>query len=320
MDLNALAKHLSDRERLGLTEVLSGKLGIPSEDVTRGRLLAQVEGEAGHLVVQFLACFVIDDTDFFGDGEIYWWAIPVLVDAHGKVTKNALHGLPSGMPPHRCGDQEWMTNIPLDNPPVWAVIPPGDDVSSCVIRVGIYDDDGDLADLGGALCEAMEAYAVISEQPLSGADQIIQPVRDAIYAHLKAEDDDILIDQDLLIRRGDVTRFGAGIIGSVINSMARAYYIVRDTKRTKQFGPVTLHRGQTERVTFDEPIRQGGRIALFARNDSVSCPAFGELNVDTPFINRVITQHQVATFANGFEVSGNGPAKFVAYYTPPYAL
>ena len=319
MDLDGLAQHLADPERIGLSAALVDKLKIVPAEATRGRLLVQTDGERGHLVVQFLGCYVIDDTDFFGDGEIYWWSVPVLVNEEGQVEKNVLHGLPSGMPDHKCGDHEWMTNLSLADPPVWAVIPPGEGYQRCVIRVGIYDDDREPADVPAALGAGLEALAAASDQPLSGPDAIIGPVRDAIYAHLKAEDDDILIDQDILIRKGDNARFGAGMIGSVINAMARAYYFVRDIKHTRQFGPVTLHKGQVERVRFDVPIAQGGRVAIFARGHDVGCPTFGDLNVDTPFLNRVITQGQEVNLEDGFDVMGNGPAKLVAFYTPSYS-
>lgn len=319
MDLDALAQHLSDKSRIGLTDLLCKDIGIVDESTMRGRLLAQLEGERGHLVVQFLACFVIDDTDFFGDGEIYWWSIPTITDAEGKVRKNPAHGLPTGMGPHKCGDREWMTNISLAKPPTWAVIPPGSEANGCTIRLGIYDDDRAPADVTGAITEGLQAYTQISDEALSGPAQIINPVRDAIYAHLKAEDDDILIDQDVLIRAGDVTKFGAGIIGSVINNMACAYYFVRDTKNTHQFGPVTLHKGQTEQVKFDVPIERGGRIAIFARGHDVNCPRFGELNVDQPFINRVVDARQQDELKDGFEVMGTGPAKLIAFYTPSYS-
>jgi hypothetical protein len=153
---------------------------------------------------------------------------------------------------------------------------------------------------------------------LPGAEPLVTPVRDAIWQHLEAQHDDILIEQDLTIRRGEVSRFGAGIIGSVINAMARVYYFVFDTARTKRFGPVTLHKGQMEHVRFDEPIKQGGRLALFARGHDVDCPTFGQLTVDQPFINRVVEARQEEDLKNGFQVLGQGPAKFVAFYTPGY--
>ena len=319
MNLEELAKQLSDRSRIGLNEELAKKLGIVDADVTRGRLLARQEGVRGHLQVLFLGCYVVDDTDFFGDGEIYWWSVPAMLDNSGKATKSALHGLPTGMAPHKCGDQEWMTNLSLGAPPVLAVIPPGPDVASCVIRLGIYDDDREPADLPGAVAKGLEVLSRLPGDPLPGVEPLITPVRDAIFEHLKAQDDDILIEQDLTIRRGEVSRFGAGIIGSVINAMARAYYFVYDTSRTKRFGPVTLHKGQMEHVRFDEPIKQGGRLALFARGHDVDCPTFGQLNVDQPFINRVVEARQEEDLKAGFQVMGQGPAKFVAYYTPSYA-
>jgi hypothetical protein len=317
MNLQKLAKHLSDRERIGLTPELCDALGLAGEDATRGRLLAATEGVRGHLQVLLLGCFVVDDTDIFSDGEIYWWSVPVVQSGDGTVSKNVLNGLPNGMPPHKCGDQEWMTNLSLGQPPLLAVIPPGDDVSACVVRLAIYDDDRAPADLAGAVGAGIEVLAQASSEPLTAPERLIGPVRDAIFQHLKAEDDDILIDQDVVIRKGETSHFNAGMIGSVINAMARAYYFVRDTERTHQFGPVTLHRGQTEQVKFDVPIETGGRIAIFARGHDVTCPTFGNLTVDTAFINRVVSTRQ--DLNDGFAVTGTGPAKLVAYYTPSYA-
>jgi hypothetical protein len=317
MDLDALAKHLSDPARIGLDEALAKKLGLTSPEATRGRLLAQVESDRSHLQVLFLGCFVVDDTDFFGDGEVYWWSIPTMIGAGGKATCSALHGLPTGMPPHRCGDQEWLTNLSLAEPPLWAVIPPEDEVGSCVIRLGIYDDDRAPADLPGAIAAGIEVLAGLGGDPLSGAEAALTPVRDAIFEHLKAADDDILIEQDLVLRKGEVVQFGAGMIGSIINSMARAYYFVRDTQRTRTFGPVTLHKGQMEQVKFDGSLAAGGRIAIFARGHDVSCPTFGDLGVDMPFVNRVLGEKQAVDLQSGFSVLGTGPAKLVAYYTPP---
>jgi len=319
MNIDELAKHLADKSRIGLTDALCEKLDLDSTAVTRARLSAQITEGRGHLQVLFLACFVVDDTDFFSDGEIYWWSIPAVVEADGKVSRNNTYGLPNGMDPHKCGDQEWMTNLSLSDPPLWAVIPPGDDAESCVIRLGIYDDDREPADLPGAMTEGLEALAGMSTEPLSGPTQIIGPVRDAIFKHLKAEQDDILIDQDLIIRRGEVARFGVGMVGSVINSMVRAYYFVRDTERTQQFGPITLHKGETAQVQFDVPMKQGGRLALFARGHDVGCPSFGVLTVDMPFFNRVLSSRQEADLEGGFPVTGNGPAKFIAFYTAPDA-
>ncbi|RLB61283.1 MAG: hypothetical protein DRI90_11715 [Deltaproteobacteria bacterium] len=319
MKLDDLAKHLSDLKRIGLNPELAKKLGVVDEDVTRGRLLAQSGGERGHLQVLFLGCYVVDDTDFWGDGEIYWWSVPAILDQEGMVTKNALHALPNGAPPHKCGDNEWMTNLSLQDPPVWAVIPPGEDVDACVIRLGIYDDDREPADLPAAMTTGLETLTQVANEPLAGSGHIINPVRDAIFESLQAEQDDILVEQDITMRKGQVRGFGAGMIGSVVNAMVRAYYFTRDTKHTRQFGPITLHKGETQRVKFDVPLEQGGRLAIFARGHDVNCPRFGVLHVDEPFINRVLTRLKQDELENGFEVMGTGPAKFVAYYTPSYS-
>jgi hypothetical protein len=73
MNTDELAKYLANKGRIGLNDALCDKLGIESEGVTRARLAAQSGDGGNHLQVLFLTCFVVDDTDFFGDGEIYWW-------------------------------------------------------------------------------------------------------------------------------------------------------------------------------------------------------------------------------------------------------
>jgi hypothetical protein len=317
MGLKEIAKKLADPTRIGLDPELAKRLGVDSEEVVRGRLLAESEEGRSHLGVHWLATYVIDDTDFWGDGEIYWWTIPAMVDEAGNVTKSALHGLPTGASPHKTGSLEWMTNFSLADPPLVAVIPPAADVASCVIRFGVYDDDRKPADVPKAIAAGLAAYADLSAEPLHGAENIITPVREAIFKSLVAEQDDILIDQDVVIRRGDAVRFGAGMIGSVVNSMARIYYVVRDEERTKQFGPVMLHKGQSETVQFDTPMKRGGRLAVFARGADVTCASFGDLSTDMPFQNRVVEARQEAALAQGFTVTGTGPAKLIAFYTPP---
>ena len=316
MKLDTLVRHLSDPKRLGLTPALAIRFGLEEPELVRGRLLAQIEQGRGHLGVYLLAIYVVDDTDFWGDGEIYWWSIPALVDAAGKTRKDALGGLPLGEPPHKCGDHEWLTNVSLQDPPLLAVIPPDDTVSSCVIRLGIYDDDGDVADLPTAMKAGLEALADLPNEPLAGPDRLIAPVRDAIFKRLKADDDDILLDQEVAIRRGEVTRFGCGMVGAVINAMARVYTFVRDEATTQQFGPISLEKGQHEKLRFDVPMQQGGRLAVFARGADVTCPALGDLSCDAPFKNRVLNPAQERDFATGVDVIGTGPAKLVAFYTP----
>jgi hypothetical protein len=315
--LDDLAKHLSDRTRIGITPELADRLTIRSEDATRGQLLAQQEDDRGHLGVHVVGVYVVDDTDFWDDGEIYWWAIPTLVDRDGKATWDPLSGLPTGAPPHKCGSLEWMTNVSLSETPLLALIPPGDDLAACVLRLAIYDDDGELADVPKAITAGLTVLAGFTERQVAGPDQIIAPVREAIFRSLKADDDDILIDQDLILRRGEASRFGRGFVGSVVNAMVRVYYFVRDEQRTEQVGPFALHKGQVETVRFQTPVESGGRVALFARGAEVNTTSFGNLTVEMPFINRALDTATAKQLADGFNLNGTGPAKVIAYYTPP---
>jgi hypothetical protein len=316
MGLEELAGKLSDRKHIGLDEDLAKRLGMGSEDVTRGRLMAQIEGGFHHLGVYLLACYVVDDTDFWGDGEIYWWSVPAIVDVDGKATKDPLCGLPNGDKPHKVGSLEWMTNISLAEPPLLAVIPPGDAVGSCVIRLAFYDDDRLPADVPAAMRAGLEAYAALPADTQPGPEHIIMPVRDAIWKSLVADQDDILLDQDLVIRHGTINRFGGGMVGSVLSNMARVYYLIADEQKTERFGPITLRKGQTEVIKFNQPLRGGGMLAMFARGADASCPAFGDLTSDTPFFNRMIESRNESALGDGFTVTGKGPAKLVAYYTP----
>lgn len=316
MKLDAIAKLLADREHVGLSEELAKKLGLGTEEATRGRLMALADVDRPCFGVYLLAAYVVNDTDFWGDGEIYWWSVPCMATSDGQFVKSALYGLPNGAPPHKVGSHEWMTNLSLKDPPLLAVIPPEERVTACTIRLGVYDDDGKPADLPAAMAAGLGAFAEISGEPLASVEQIIAPVRQAIFAGLKAQEDDILIDQDVTIRRGATVPFSSGLIGSAVSANIRVYYLVKDEDRTETFGPVMLHKGQTETVRFPTPMRGGGRLTLFARGADVSCSAFGELRTETPFVNRVIDTAHEASLANGFSITGTGPAKFIAYYTP----
>jgi hypothetical protein len=316
MALEDLARRLADTNRIGLNEELARRLGIATEDVTRGRLMAQLEGPQHHLGVYLLACYVVDDTDFWGDGEIYWWCVPAIVDAEGHTTKDPLFGIPTGDRPHKVGSLEWMTNISLAEPPLLAVIPPGDQAAACVLRLGFYDDDRAPADVPKAIAAGLEAYANLPSDPLEGPEQLVNPVRQTIWQSLAAHDDDILLDQDVVLRKGEEYQFGVGMIGYVVNARARVYYVVADEEKTERFGPVTLHKGQTEVVKFRQSLESGGRLAIFARGADVHCSAFGDLSTDQPFLNRVLDRRQEGSLERGFEVTGRGPAKLVAYYTP----
>ena len=317
MGIDDLAARLADRTRIGLTPELADKLRVLPAENFRAKLLAMSDENNSPLGVYILGVYVVDDTDFWSDGEIYWWTIPVIVDVDGKTGWSASSGLPMGAAPHSVGSLDWMTNFSLKDPPMIACIPP-DEPKACVIRVAFYDDDGALADVPKAMSAAYQALSACKSTGLPSPDQIITPVREAIWTSLRAEQDDILIDEDLTLRRGERSNFNAGYIGSMINSMVRIYYLIRDEQRTEQFGPIALHKGQTETVQFKTPLQPGGRVALFARGADVKAAAFGDLTTEQPFVDRALDDRS-ATVLNqqGITVLGSGPAKFVAYYTPP---
>ena len=315
-DLGELALHLSDPDRIGLTPELCEQLGLVDEHATRGRLLARTESDNDYLLVEFLACYVIDDTDFWSDGEIYWWSIPTLLHQDGSVSTDPLTCLPNAMPPHKCGDNEWMTNLSLEHRPLWAAIPPDPAVMGCTIRLGVYDDDGAVADMPASMAAGLEALAALGAERRTSPEQVIEPVRQAIWERLKGKQDDLLIEQDISLRRGEVVRFSRGLIGSAVNAMARVFYFVRDLGETEQFGPVSMHRGQSETVRFEQPMERGGRLALFARGADVFCPTFGDLSCEMPFRNEVIRNRHVEELQSGSSVTAEGPAKLIAFYTP----
>jgi hypothetical protein len=260
---------------------------------------------------------VVDDTDVWGDGEIYWWAIPVLVTTKGKCRWSPLTGLPTGAAPHKCGSLEWMQNVSLAEPPLLAVIPPDEEVAECVIRIAFYDDDKKPADVPTAIGHGLEALSRCQRDDLPGIDQIIVPVRDAIYSSLIAKDDDILVDEDLHLRRGGGTRFHVGFIGSIVNAKVRVYYVVQDALKTETLGPLVLHKGQSEKMRFKSKMEPGGRLAVFARGADVQSDVFGDLTTDTPFAGKVLDTRLADTLKEGFFLSGRGAAKVIAFYTPP---
>jgi hypothetical protein len=316
MELDALAKRLADPSRLGMTPDLAERLRV-DEDLVRAQLVATSEGPRGPLGVYLLAIYVVDDTDLWDDGEIYWWSIPVLVDKGGKVSWSVGSGLPAGGEPHKCGSLEWMTNLSLQDPPLLAVIPSDDEITACVVRLGIYDDDKKPADMRAALGAGLATLGGCKREGLDGASQIITPVREAIYRGLTADDDDVLIDEDITIRRGESARFNVGFVGSTINAMARAYYVVKDELRTETAGPIVLRKGEEGRLAFASDLEPGGRISIFARGGDVKCPVFGELVTDRPFAGKVLDAALAKSLARGIEVTGAAAAKVVAFYTPP---
>jgi hypothetical protein len=316
MNLDDLTKRIADTARIGMTPALVDKLKMKPEEVVRAELVAMSDGDAGPLGVYLLAIYVVDDTDHFDDGEIYWWSIPVLVDRSGKASWSPVSGLPTGGTPHKCGSLEWMTNLSLKDPPLLAVIPSDEEIVSCVVRLGIYDDDKKPADVGTAIGQGLDALSGCQREGLSGPGQVIVPVRDAIYRALGAQDDDVLLDDDVTLRRGESARFNAGFVGSTINAKARAYFFVKDELRTETAGPVVLRKGETSRIAFASDMASGGRVAIFARGADVDCPVFGQLTTDRPFAGKVLDEGLARTLAAGFDVTGRGPAKILAFYTP----
>lgn len=317
MNLDDLAKRLADTSRLGMTPELAEQLRVKSEDVVRGQLMAITDGARGPMGVYLLALYIVDDTDLFGDGDIYWWSVAALMDKQGKASWSPISGLPAGGAPHKCGSLEWMTNISLKEPPLLAVIPPDDETNSCVIRLGVYDDDKKPADMKLALGAGYAALANIKREGLPGSSQITGPVADAIYKALSAQDDDVLIDEDVTIRKGEGLRFNVGFVGTVVTAKARAYYLVKDEQRTDTAGPVVLRKGEVTRLQFSAKLESGGRIAILARGADVECPVFGTLTTDRAFAGKVLDDASAKSLAAGFEITGRGAAKVVAFYTPP---
>jgi hypothetical protein len=312
-----LAKRLADPQRIGLRPKIAETLKLKSEDAIRGQLMAMSDDTTAPLGIYLLAIYVVDDTDLWSDGEIYWWCVPALLKKDGTTSWSSLSGLPTGAPPHRVGSLEWMSNLSLKDPPLLAVVPPDEDLSACVLRLGIYDDDGQTADVPMAMTAGLEALATCKEG-LKRADQILVPVRDAIFKSLKAHEDDILMDEDVTIRRGEGARFNVGLVSSLVNSKVRVYYFVKDEQRTETAGPFLLHKGQTETVKFQSKLARGGRVSVFARGGGVSCGVFGDLTTDVPFAGRVLDERTAEQLTqSGFNISGESAAKAIAFYTPP---
>jgi len=279
--------------------------------------MAISDGEKGPLGVYLLALYVVDDTDVFGDGEIYWWSVAALVDKQGSASWSPVSGLPAGAPPHKCGSLEWMTNFSLKDPPLLAVIPADDETAACVVRLAVYDDDKKPANVGVALAAGYAALADCKREGLPYPAQIITPVADAIFKSLDAREDDVLIDEDITIRKGGPLRFNAGFIGTVVTAKAHAYYVVKDERTTEVAGPVVLRKGEVSRLAFASDIESGGRVSIFARGGDVECPLFGTLTTDRPFAGKVLDAALARSLQGGFDVTGRGAAKIVAFYTPP---
>ena len=72
-----------------------------------------------------------------------------------------------------------------------------------------------------------------------------------------------------------------------------------------------------EAIRFQAPVETGGKLAVSARGADVNIASLGTLNVDAPFANRVVDAPLAQSLAAGLGVNGTGPAKVVAFYTPP---
>jgi hypothetical protein len=317
MSYDDVARRIADPKAIGLTEDLAKRLKIKDPDVTRAQLMSEVD-ERGHVGVYFLAAYVIDDTDVFGKGEIYWWSIPVLGEADGSVTWNAKLGLPSGAAPAKCGDKEWLKSLSLADPPLLALIPPGDEYAACLIKFALYDDDGAVADVPKAMTAGLTALAELPlEYPMGKPEAIFLPVRNAIFQSLLAKQDDLLIEEDLRLLRNDTSHYGAGMISSTMSAKARVYLLAKDEVRTQAAAPVTLVKDQSHTIKFGKPVERGGRISVFARGE-VDVGRLGSLTLDLPFVNHIVVDDAAAAaLSNGITVTAKGNAEVVAFYTSP---
>ena len=182
--LDELAKRLSDRGRIGLSPELCDKLKLKPEEATRANLKAMEDDDQGFLGVYLLGAYVVEDTDVWGDGEIYWYSVPVHLDKKGPSELGSDLRAPTGAPPHKVGSLEWMQNFSLGDPPLLTLIPPDDEIAACVLRIAFYDDDGERANMPQAMTAGLTALANCFRRTLPGAAQIILPVREAIYKSL----------------------------------------------------------------------------------------------------------------------------------------
>jgi hypothetical protein len=317
MSYDDLARRIANPRAIGLTDELAKRLKVKDPDVTRAQLVADVD-ERAHVGVYMLAAYVVDDTDILGKGEIYWWSIPLLGDADGKVTWNAKVGLPNGAPPTKCGDREWLSSLSFADPPLLALVPPADDVVACLVRLGMYDDDGARADVPKAMTAGLGALAELPlEYPLGRPEAIVDPVRTAIWESLRAKQDDRLVEDDIRLLRNAGSNWPAGMIASMVTSLVRVYWIAKDERRTEHVAPATLVKGQAHTFKFERPVERGSRIALLARGD-VDVGRLGSLGLDMPFTNHVVVDPtEAAALSNGLTVTAKTDAEIVAFHTAP---
>jgi hypothetical protein len=145
-------------------------------------------------------------------------------------------------------------------------------------------------------------------------------VRDAIFKTLRGEQDDILVEEDIVLRRVDA-RFGVGFVGAVSTAKARVYYFVKDELRTKTLGPIALKKGDSATLKPEAPVASGGAIAIFARGadkkTEITVGSFGTLSTDKPFLGDVLDAKRAAELNAGLKIDSNADVSLVAFYTPP---
>lgn len=314
--LDDLARKLSDPKRIGLDEDLANQLRLADESVTKVRLEAQSEEGRAFRTLHLLGAWVEDDTDLIGKGEVYWWSIPALGTSAGKVVWTPLCGLPTGAPPEKVGDKQWMKGFSLADPPLVAAIPPSDDYVAAFVHLGFFDDDWAPAKLAPAMKAGLTALAEI-KAPVDSPEAFSAPIRKAIFDSLKAQQDDLMLERTIRVLREEGKGFGAGAIGSALTEFVRVYWIVRDLARTEQLGPWSLAKGQEQRVLPPSGLEGNGLLAIFARGGPVRADPFGTLDVARPFVNAAIEPRHETALAGGFNLVAEGDAEVVAFYTPP---
>lgn len=313
--IDDLARVLSDTTRLGLDAELAAALKLGDEDVTRARLRAQITDGRGPVSIHLLGAWVKDCRDAIGKGEVYWWSIPMVGRTDGSVEWTPLCGVPSGAPPASVGNESWLESISLKDPPLLGVVSHQEGVASAVIRLAFYEDDWAPAVLAPALKAGMAALAE-NRGPAANPEALVKPVRDPIWASLKAKQDDFMIEEDVKLSKKEGLGFGAGLVTALLNQYIRVYVFAKDVERTEMAGPFSLTKGEERRVLFPSSLEGGGRLVVFSRGKARVDP-FGSLDVDTPYIAHVVDERQAGSLAKGFTITAEEKADVVAYYTPP---
>lgn len=313
--LDDLARTLSDTKRIGLDDDLVKGLRLGDESVTKMRLEAQVEEGKPFRTVHLLAAWVEDDTDIIGKGEVYWWAIPMLGNATGKVVWNPLCGLPTGVPPESVGSKSWMKGFDLAKPPMIMAIPPSEDFAAAFVHLGFFDDDWAPAKLAPAMKAGLTVLSEV-KGPADSPELFSAPIRKAIFDSLKAQQDDLMLERTIRLLREEGKGYGAGEIGSALTEFIRIYWIVKDTERTETLGPWSLTKGQEQRVMPPSGLEGGGLLSILARG-SVRVDPFGSLDSERPFLNVAVEPRHESALATGFNVIAESDADVIAFYTPP---